>query len=447
MATPVMWLGLLFTMMCLATQFQILIGEGRGENYPSFQSSSKDQELLQEYREKVVQCLILGRYTKSVPYTIETLLLYFAVEHFQYKDTQVGTWILLGIIVRIAMRLGYHRDLSHYPRISPFHGEMRRRAWAMIVQLDLFTSSQIGLPRMIKEGQSDTAEPHNLLDDDFDEDMTALPAARPDTDLTPMIYVIVKNRVSLVFGMISDLTASTLSSRYTEVLRLDKILNEAHLAIPAGLQLRSMTKSITDHPDVIIRRIYLALIFHKAQCVLHRKYLIPAHSEIQYSYSRKICVEAALNVLELQKMLHQGTQLGGQLYRDRWKVSSLVNHDFLLAVTILCLELSHDLTRESISRPNEKLVIDLERRDIMTRALYESHGIWLSSSSSSREAQKAVKALHVMLEKVERADMAKVSHHREKLSGLTVASSNDTEASTGRLDISIYAFASLSPRC
>ena len=235
--------------------------------------------------------------------------------------------------------------------------------------------------------------------------------------------------------MISDLTASTRSSPYTEVLRLDKILSEAHLAIPADLQLRSITKSITDHPDVIIRRIFLALIFHKAQCVLHRKYLVPINSEIQYSYSRKICVEAALNVLQLQNMLHQGTQLGGQLYRDRWKISSLVNHDFLLAVTILCLELNHDLTRESISRPNEKAAIDLEKRDTMTRALYESHKIWLSSSSSSREAQKAVKALYVILEKVKRADMAKVLDDREKLSGLTVASSNDTVASTGRLDI------------
>ena len=51
---------------------------------------------------------------------------------------------------------------------------------------------------MIKEGQSDTAEPHNLLDDDFDEDMTTLPAARLDIDVTPIMYVIVKNRLSSV---------------------------------------------------------------------------------------------------------------------------------------------------------------------------------------------------------------------------------------------------------
>ena len=144
-----MWLGLLFTMMCLATQFERLSGDEADEIQKSSQSRQNHQVRVQVYREKIVQCLVLGKYIKSVPYTIETLLLYFTIEHFQSEDTQIGTWILLGIIVRIAMRMGYHRDASHSPRISPFHGEMRRRAWVMIVQLDLMTSSQIGLPRMI----------------------------------------------------------------------------------------------------------------------------------------------------------------------------------------------------------------------------------------------------------------------------------------------------------
>ena len=434
-ATPVMWLGLLFCMMCLATQFQLLMEEETREIYRSSQSSPQAPDLIRKYREKIVQCLILGNYTKSVPYTIETLLLYFAIELFQCKDSQVGTWILFGIIVRIAMCLGYHRDASHYPRISPFHAEMRRRAWAMIVQLDLATSSQIGLPRMIKEGQSDTAEPQNLLDDDFNENMKTLPAPRPDTDMTPMIYRIVKNRLSTIFGMISDLTTSTRSSPYTEVLRLDTMLHKAYLAIPAGLQLRPMTKSIIDNADVVARRIYLALIFHKAQCVLHRRYLVQARSDSQYAYSRDSCVEAALNILQLQTVLHQAIQVGGQLYRDRWKVSSLVNHDCLLAVTILCLELDHDTTMESISRLNRGAAVDWERRDKMTRALQESHKIWLSLKGSSREAHKAAEALEIMFQKVERANTARSPNSRNKSSGLAVSGSEGLEASTGELDI------------
>lgn len=387
-------------------QFQQFAGDGFEVVHPSFQLPQDPQRLVQTYREKIVQCLILGKYTKSVPYTIETLLLYFTIEHFQCKDTQIGPWILLGIIVRIAMRMGYHRDPSHSPRISPFHGEMRRRAWATIFQLDLITSSQIGLPRMIKDGQSDTAEPRNLLDDDFDEDIMHLPPPRPDTDLTPMVYVVVKNKFLSVFGMISDLATSTQTSTYNEVMRLDAILHDVRHGIPPGLQLRPMTKSITDHPDVIIRRIYIALLFHKAQCVLHRKCLISARHDNQYAYSRQSCIEAALQILEHQSTLNQHTQPGGRLYRDRWKISSLVNHDFLLAATILCLDLDRDLARGIPATPNGTVMSRIGRDDVI-RALLESYRIWLQSSSSSREARKAVEVLRIILGKAETVDMDK----------------------------------------
>ncbi|MCJ1268380.1 hypothetical protein MMC22_008268 [Lobaria immixta] len=424
LATPVMWLGLLFSMICLATQFQQLSADEPGGTHQPFQSSQHPQHLLQLYREKIVQCLVLGKYIKSVPYTIETLLLYFTIEHFQCKDTEIGTWILLGIIVRIAMRMGYHRDPSHSPRISPFHGEMRRRAWAMIVQLDLITSSQIGLPRMIQESQSDTAEPRNLVDDDFDEDMIELPAPRPDTDMTPILYFVSRKKLLSVFGNISDLATSAQASSYSEVMRLDGILNEARLAIPPGLQMRPMAKSIIDHPDIVMRRIHLDLIFHKAQCVLHRKYLISARSNSQHAYSRKSCIEAALQILQHQSMLNQEMQPGGQLYRDRWKVSSLVNHDFFLAATILCLDLDPDLAARSSSQINGEAG-DKRRGDDVTHALHESYKIWLKSSKSSREAQKAAEALNIVLEKVKAASVAREADNVDNFPEFSFVSTND----------------------
>ena len=398
MATPVMWIGMLFAMMCLATQFQsFLVNEPRGvDQYPL--STQDVQHLVRLYQERTVQCLVLGKYTKSVPYTIQTLLLYFTTEHFQCEDTEIGTWILLGIVVRIAMRMGYHRDACHSPQISPFHGEMRRRAWAILAQLDLLASTQIGLPRMIKESQTDAAEPRNLVDDDFDEDIEALPASRPDTDLTPMLYVIVKNRTMSVFGMISDLTTSKGIISYAEVMRLDTVLHEARDAIPPGLQMRPIAKSLLDNPTAVMRRIYLALIINKAQCILHRKYLVGAHSNSQYSYSRQSCIDAALQMLQLQSTLNQETHPGGRLYHDKWKVSSLVNHDFLLATTILCLDLDRDIARQASIQPCDSTK-EKTRRDTIMQALHESYKIWLQSSRSSREARKAAEALKIMLEK------------------------------------------------
>ena len=313
--------------------------------------------------------------------------------------------------MRIAMRMGYHRDASHYPRISPFQGEMRRSSWAMIVQLDLITF-QIGLPRMMKDWKSDTAEPRNLLDDDFDEDMTELPASRPDTDLTTLVYFVTKNKFLSVFGMISDLTTSTKPSPHTKVMKLDQLLQEARRAIPPGLQLRPMTKSITDSSDLVIKCIYLALLFHKAQCALHRKYLIPTCSNTQYAYSRQLCIETALQILQHQSTRNEETQPDGQLYRDRRKISSLVNHDILLAATILCLDLDSSMTAGSSAHPHGEAV-DSTRDGKVMQAPHESCRIWLQSSSSSREAQKAAETLKIVLGKIRKANDTSASEVSE----------------------------------
>ena len=398
LATPVMWIGMLFAMMCLAAQSQSYQADEPKGLGTYHQSAQEIRHLVRLHQEKIVQCLVLGKYTKTAPYTIQTLLLYFTTEHFQSEDTQIGTWILLGVIIRIAMRLGYHCDASHSAGISPFHGEMRRRAWAILVQLDLMTSNQIGLPRMIKESECDTAEPRNLFDTDFGEDVASLPVSRPDTDLTPMLYVIVKNRIMLILGKVSDLTSSTRPISYADVMRMDALIHEVRNAIPLSLQTLPLAKSLLDSPEIVMQRLYLAQLLYKAQCILHRNYLIPAYSDSRYSYSRQSCIDAALQILQIQSTLNQETQPGGRLYRSKWKVSSLVNHDFFLAATILCLDIDRDKTMippVSLGDPPT----GRDRRANVMQALHESYRILLQSSRSSREAQKAAQALKIILGK------------------------------------------------
>ena len=113
------------------------------------------------------QCLVEVYYLRPRRYTVDTLCFYYALEKFQARDSEFGAYVALGIIVRVATRLGYHRDASHYPNISPFDGEMRKRVWSMIFQLDLMTSAQVVLPRMIREEETDTAEPKKFIGHGF----------------------------------------------------------------------------------------------------------------------------------------------------------------------------------------------------------------------------------------------------------------------------------------
>lgn len=93
------------------------------------------------------------------------------------SDSQVKTWVLLGLIVRLASRLGYHRDSSHYSDITRFTKRCGSEAGTFC-----FRSIQLGLSSMINKLQSDTLPPHNLVDYDFSIQLTELPTLRPVMD-------------------------------------------------------------------------------------------------------------------------------------------------------------------------------------------------------------------------------------------------------------------------
>ncbi|CAG8885944.1 unnamed protein product [Penicillium egyptiacum] len=387
--TSVMWLGLLFSMICLAVLSSNAADSSSspGVRYPS----------VDTYREKIVQCLILGEYTKSGRYVFETLYHYLTIEFSIRKDADRDIWILSGISLNIALRMGYHRDPSHLPGITPFVGEMRRRAWATVLQGDILISTQMGMPRMIKDWQCDTVEPRNLSDSDFDEDCVELPPSRPETEITTVSHLVARRRIFAALGVIVDFTASVRPVAYDEVMRLDRILHDAEATVPAYLRMKAMAAAVTDPPQVIMHRLFLRLMFHKGQIMLHCKYVNqdPAASSdgrTSDSYSRSSCIEAALGILEIQRILDDETSLDGQLYMMRWRASSFMKHEFLTATMLLCF-----LARQRHS--SSYALTDGHDLDQIIAALTRAHDIWTRSRDSSVEAKTAADTLSIVLAK------------------------------------------------
>jgi hypothetical protein len=273
--------------------------------------------------------------------------------------------------------------------MSSFAAEMRRRVWATLVEMDLGLSAQMGLPRMIKQWQTDTQEPSNLQDNDFDKTTVEMPPSRPDTDLTPILYRLVKARLMTTVGYIWDFAADVRPYTYTEVERMDNKLDEARKSIPDCLKWHSFARCITDSPQNIMQKVVLETLFYRAKIVLHRKFMFgpPANS----ADSKRIVLESALKLLDYQHMLQEETQPFCQLYQERWRVSSLVNHDFLLATSILCYYLQN--TKREGMQLSESSSMD----ETILVSLRKSYDIWLQSSNSSKEARKVVKALTVVL--------------------------------------------------
>ncbi|KAL2850725.1 fungal-specific transcription factor domain-containing protein [Aspergillus pseudoustus] len=383
------WLSLLFSIMSLA----IFINY-RSEGEPA-DPIPNPEEMADEFRRQAAYCLIKDKYTKPSKYTIEALLLYGQTEYFRSPDAQHELWVLFGVVMRLAMRVGLHRDGSRYAGISCFEAEMRRRIWALMSQLESLFSFQMGLPRMIHKGLSDTKLPRNLLDDDFNENSTTLPPCRPDTDFTPISYLIAKGRIADVFGLITDNVNSTLPGSYQYTLRLDQQLNEAYAAAPSNLQFRGVGQSVTEPPMIIIGRYNLDILYQKARCVLHRNYLHDGRSDPRYVNSRLICIDSAIKLLRHHATIDAQVQPGGLLYSGRWYLSSLTTHNFVLAAMILCLEL-HFISQGSDRTVGENLY----SKDELLSTLKTSRKVWSKYKETSAEALQAWRSITIMLGKL-----------------------------------------------
>ncbi|KAL4739984.1 hypothetical protein BDV11DRAFT_204718 [Aspergillus similis] len=396
-AISIAWIGLMFSMLYIAAQLQIFtidFTDGRAESLKVEYLTMKDV-----FREKAVQCLILARYTRGGPYVLETLIMILTGEFVLLKDSATDGWLLISMILHLAMRMGYHRDPDHFPGISPFEGEMRRRIWALILQLDLALSLEMGLPRSATDTHIDTKQPRNLCDSDFEEDTTEMPPPRPETEWTPVLPLIAKGRLISALGLICDVNSDINPPSYDEVIKADALLEDVHnRAIPPVLRWETMPTPITDSPNLVVQRVSVETTYYKSRILLYRRALISypvRQSQERDRESVRICLDSALKILSFQQMLHEESQPFGRLCQLRWKVAHIFNQDVLLATSVLCLYLQ-DIDKyeypETAGQTRRS-----SRAEEIRQQLTISHKIWLQMRTASAEAGKVAKALSIVL--------------------------------------------------
>ncbi len=384
-------------MLSIAAQLQIFSidsTDGRAESLKAEYRTMQDT-----FREKAVQSLILARYTTGGPYILETLIMVFTGEFILLKDSATDGWLMISMILHLAMRMGYHRDPDHFPGISPFEGEMRRRIWNIILQFDLALSLEKGLPRSATDTNSDTKQPRNLRDCDFGEDTTEMPPPRPETEWTPVLPLIAKGRLTTALGLICDVNANINPPSYDDVIKIDTLLEDVHnRGIPPVLRWETMPHPITDSPSLVIQRVSAETSYHKSRILLHRRALIgcPVRQSLGRDRdSLRVCLDSALKILSVQEMLHEESQPFGRLYQLRWKVTHIFNQDVLFATSVLCLYLQE--VHESEIPETVGQTSWTPRAEEIRQKLTISRKMWLQMSTTSAEAAKIAKALSIVL--------------------------------------------------
>ncbi|RYP57370.1 hypothetical protein DL769_009524 [Monosporascus sp. CRB-8-3] len=107
-----------------------------------------------------------------------------------------------------------------------------------------------------------------------------------------------------------------------------------------------------------------------------------------YNLSRSTCRDAALRLLDLHVEYEEESRPGGRLFDDKYMLSSLNIHDFLIASMILCLDLMENAPRSP------------EDRARSMKALGTSYKIWSERKHASKEAAHATRVVGAILRKI-----------------------------------------------
>ncbi|CAK7205075.1 hypothetical protein SEUCBS139899_007840 [Sporothrix eucalyptigena] len=364
-------------------------GNKRGRD-PDTELSNEDLKLASRLRQLSTRCLLAGDYLAGRPLAVEALVLNAHVRLMQNRDSDATQWATFGVIVRLAQRMGYHQvdapggDVCGIGgrKLTAFEKEMRRRVWYFVESFDMLFSFQFGMPTVVHEDEVATEPPRNLRDDDFDEATDELPPSRPPADYTTALYFTVKltlirllRRVMRVAVWRTDKFKNLDTQSYkATVTRITQELRWTYTTLPARLRMPMHIRDcpFDDASHDIMHRLATEMMHHKAVCILFRESLsrdtsgdggvdksgfTAAETEMQ----RKSCLVSALRILDLHTEFEYETRpastaamAGGQktgparpgghrgvgrLATDRHMLSSLALHDFLLAATILCLDL------------------------------------------------------------------------------------------------------------
>ncbi|KAL6879135.1 fungal-specific transcription factor domain-containing protein [Trichoderma novae-zelandiae] len=120
---------------------------------------------IQKFNTGTKSCLIKYSFLKNYNMTtLQALVLYLLSLEGRYD--RHAQWVISGVIMRIAQKMGYHRDGSQLD-LTPFETEMRRRIWWQIMMLDAKCAMMSGLSQSWMNANWDTKKPLNLNDADL----------------------------------------------------------------------------------------------------------------------------------------------------------------------------------------------------------------------------------------------------------------------------------------
>ncbi|KAK4193047.1 fungal-specific transcription factor domain-containing protein [Podospora australis] len=123
------------------------------------------EDALERFSTGVRLTLLRIGFLKTHDLTVLQALVIYLIS-LQGRYNRHAAWILNGVVIRIAQKMGLHRDGERLG-LSPFEAEMRRRVWWQIIMVDSKYAIFSGLSHSLLPRGWDTKTPKNVNDADI----------------------------------------------------------------------------------------------------------------------------------------------------------------------------------------------------------------------------------------------------------------------------------------
>lgn len=180
--------------------------------------------LLQRYRVAAQQALVNASFLRTTDISIMQALVLFLMPCRYFYDAQTY-WILTGVSMRIAQRMGLHRD-GEKLGLPPFDVQMRRRLFYQLLPLDGNASQSAGTGLSISMPHTwDTEPPLNINDDEIWPGMTDKPEERKGA--TDMIFCLARSYMGRLLGKSGSSKGGADSGQFQDDREAETAINKA----------------------------------------------------------------------------------------------------------------------------------------------------------------------------------------------------------------------------
>lgn len=266
-------------------------------------------------------------------------------------------FILSGEILRDALIMKLNQDPSTLGGISVFEGEVRRRMWMTVVEIDLMLCILCKIPCTVPPYTS--RPPQNINDDEFYDGITALPGSRPTEEWTDgLCQHVLSQSFPLRLAACKQMDGAS-HIKLTELLGYTRDVEKVLQDLPSPLRFSYMGDQASKTPPRLLARMELDFSIRRPLMHLYTCFAASPHAHDIQQECTDGFLQSCLMITTFQDLFDpRYSEIDVPRPEGYWDFfHNLYRHELGQAILGLCLEIKRLGTMASTVDPTSQVLV------------------------------------------------------------------------------------------